>query len=196
MADKTAKNAQNTAKDKDEAAKKAKAQEAEEALEKEADDEDEDDAALDTKTPKEKGKATGKKTSKDDSDADADDEADSKKSGKNSKKKDGKGGKKGKKKKPNIFVRMGRGIKNFFRDTKGEMKRVVWPTGKQVRSNLLVVLVFVVFMAGIIFLMDLAFGWLFKLTMNLAEFINTMPDSSTSSSSLPVIASIVRSFLG
>ena len=31
-------------------------------------------------------------------------------------------------KKPNIFVRAGRGTKKFFRDTKGEIKKIVWPT--------------------------------------------------------------------
>ena len=89
------------------------------------------------------------------------------------------------KKKPNIFVRIGRGIVRFFKDTRGEMKRVVWPSGTQVRSNLLVVLVFVVFMAGLIFLLDLGFSWLFKLTMDLGDVIKTaMEDSAVSDSSV------------
>lgn len=63
------------------------------------------------------------------------------------------------KKKPNIFVRIGRGISRFFRDTKGEMKKVVWPSKKQVLNNFIVVLVFVVLCAVLIGLLDFVFTW-------------------------------------
>lgn len=42
-------------------------------------------------------------------------------------------------KKPGFFARISRS----FRDMKGEMKKVVWPTKKQVINNTLIVLAFV-----------------------------------------------------
>ena len=35
-------------------------------------------------------------------------------------------------KKPNIFVRAGKGSVKFIRDTKNEIKKIVWPTPKAV----------------------------------------------------------------
>ena len=35
-------------------------------------------------------------------------------------------------KKPNVFVRMGRSIKKFFKELRGESKKVVWPDRKTV----------------------------------------------------------------
>lgn len=71
------------------------------------------------------------------------------------------------KKKPNIFVRFGKWIARFFRDTKGEMKRVVWPTRKQVWNNFWVVIVFVLLCAVFIFLLDVVFNWLFNLLLQI-----------------------------
>ena len=71
------------------------------------------------------------------------------------------------KKKPNIFVRIGKGISRFFRDTKGEMKKVVWPSRKQVLNNFVIVAVFVVLCALFIFALDFVFNWLFGLILKL-----------------------------
>ena len=38
-------------------------------------------------------------------------------------------------KKPNIFVRMGTGLSRWFREMKSELKKVVWPSGKQLVNN-------------------------------------------------------------
>ncbi len=75
------------------------------------------------------------------------------------------------KKKANIFVRMGRGIVRFIRDTKGEMKKVVWPTKNQVLNNFIVVAVFVVLCAVLIFALDMLFAWLFSLVLQLGTAI-------------------------
>ena len=72
-------------------------------------------------------------------------------------------------KKENFFVRTGRRIARFFRDTRGEMKKVVWPSRKQVINNLIIVLVFVVVFAVFIFLLDLLFVWLMDLMLRLAD---------------------------
>ncbi|MEG1943311.1 MAG: preprotein translocase subunit SecE [Angelakisella sp.] len=59
-------------------------------------------------------------------------------------------------KKPGFFARISRS----FRDMKGEMKKVVWPTKKQVINNTLIVLAFVavsgVFVWGLDSILSLA----------------------------------------
>lgn len=71
------------------------------------------------------------------------------------------------KKKPNFFVRVGKAIGRFFRDTKGEMKKVVWPTRKQITNNFIVVMVFVLVCALFVFALDFAFNQLFSLMLKL-----------------------------
>ncbi len=70
-------------------------------------------------------------------------------------------------KKPNFFVRIARAISRFFRDTRGEMKKVVWPSRKQVTNNFIVVAVFVVACAVFIFALDFVFNSLFNLILQL-----------------------------
>ena len=47
-----------------------------------------------------------------------------------------------KQKKPNIFVRAGSAIARFFKDIVSELKKVTWPTKKQVIVGTLSVLAF------------------------------------------------------
>lgn len=98
-------------------------------------------------------------------------------------------------KKPNFLVRAGRGIVRFFRDTKGEMKKVVWPSKKQVRNNLVVVLVFVLLAALLIFVLDLAFSWGLKSALDLATKVGADPASSLPSTS-GAAAALVSAFTG
>jgi preprotein translocase subunit SecE len=56
-------------------------------------------------------------------------------------------------KKPNIFMRIGR----WFRDTRGELKRVVWPTRKQLANNTAIVLVAVIIVGIAMAGLDAAF---------------------------------------
>ena len=60
-------------------------------------------------------------------------------------------------KKPNVFAR----IKNWFIDMKAELKRVVWPSFKKIRTNTLIVLIFVLVIGAIIWILD----WLFRMGM-------------------------------
>lgn len=87
-------------------------------------------------------------------------------------------------KKPNFLVRFGRGVARFFRDTRGEMKKVVWPSKKQVLNNLAIVLAFVLLCAVIIFVLDIAFAWLFKASTTLAGNIGTEATSEVVSSAV------------
>ncbi len=56
-------------------------------------------------------------------------------------------------------------IKKFFKDLKSEVKKVVWPTKKQVINNTGVVLIAVVISALFIWGIDSAFYYLFKLIL-------------------------------
>lgn len=59
-----------------------------------------------------------------------------------------------KQKKPNIFVRIGSKIGGFFRGIAAELKKVTWPTRKQVIVNTLSVLAFCLVVGLVIFLCD------------------------------------------
>lgn len=50
------------------------------------------------------------------------------------------------------------GLIRFFREMNGEVKKLTWLTGKELFSHTLAVVVFVVAMAAIIYLLDLAFS--------------------------------------
>lgn len=74
-----------------------------------------------------------------------------------------------KEKKPNVFVRMGKGIKKFFKDFRGECKKIVWPDGKTVLKSSLVVVVSVVIIGAVIWLIDTGLSEAIKLLINLAS---------------------------
>ncbi|MBQ4240091.1 MAG: preprotein translocase subunit SecE [Oscillospiraceae bacterium] len=64
--------------------------------------------------------------------------------------------KKADKKKPGFFARIGK----YFRDSKGEFKKIVWPSRKQIWNNVAVVLVMVVIFAVATWGLDLLFAFL------------------------------------
>ena len=57
-------------------------------------------------------------------------------------------------KKKNIFARMWGGICRYFRELRSELKKVVWPTPKQVLKNALIVVGCVVVVGVFIWLFD------------------------------------------
>ncbi len=59
-----------------------------------------------------------------------------------------------KEKKPNIFVRAGKRIARWFREMKSELKKVVWPSRKQLINNTVVALVVMVVAAIVIWGFD------------------------------------------
>lgn len=63
------------------------------------------------------------------------------------------------KSKTSFFAKAGKS----FRDMKGEMKKVVWPTKKQTLNNTGIVLAFMAVMAVVIGLFDAGFGALIRL---------------------------------
>ena len=70
-------------------------------------------------------------------------------------------------KKKNWFARAWSGICRYFRELRSELKKVVWPTAKQVLKNTLVVAICVLIVGLFIFafdkLADLGIGELLKL---------------------------------
>lgn len=56
--------------------------------------------------------------------------------------------------------------KTFFKDFKAELKRVTWPTPKQVLNNTIGVVVIVIIVAIIVFALDLAFESVNKYGIN------------------------------
>ena len=68
-----------------------------------------------------------------------------------------------KQKKPSIFAHIGKWLK----DMKSELKKVVWPSGKQLVNNTVVVLVAVLIVGIIVCLFDLGAGELIGLLRKL-----------------------------
>lgn len=60
--------------------------------------------------------------------------------------------------KGNFFVRTGRRLKRFFRETKSELKKVVYPTPKQMVNNTLVVLLCVLVVGIFVWVLDAVGG--------------------------------------
>ncbi len=66
-------------------------------------------------------------------------------------------------KKVGRFARM----KKWFREMRSELKKVVWPTGKQLVNNTLIVLVCVVIVGVVVGLFDYGAGYLLHLFLDL-----------------------------
>lgn len=76
-------------------------------------------------------------------------------------------------KKANIFVRMGKAIAKFFKDEKGECKKIVWPDRKTVLKSTAVVFVVVAILAVILWLVDTGLSEGVKALINLAEKVGS-----------------------
>ena len=63
-------------------------------------------------------------------------------------------------KKANIFVRAAKRIGSYFRELKSELKKVTWPTAKQVRNNTGIVLTAIIMIGVFVALLDFGFQFL------------------------------------
>ncbi len=75
-------------------------------------------------------------------------------------------------KKPGFVARAKNAVKNFvagvakfFRDTRSELKKVVWPSREDTKKNTIVVLVVVVIAAVVLFVLDAVFGGILGLVI-------------------------------
>lgn len=66
------------------------------------------------------------------------------------------------------LARMADGIRNYFRETIGELRKVNWPTWKEAKNLTTVVLVVLVIMSSILGFLDILFSRLFDLILKLA----------------------------
>ena len=72
-----------------------------------------------------------------------------------------------KEKKPNFFKKVGNAVAGFFKGIVSEIKKVTWPTKKQVVSNTLSVLTFCLVVGVIIWLSDFGLDALMSLISRL-----------------------------
>lgn len=98
-----------------------------------------------------------------------------------------------KEKKPNVFVRMGKSIKKFFKDLRGECKKVVWPDAKTVLKSTGVVLASVAVLGVIIWGIDTGLSELIKLLLNTASNASATTETTTAAN---VTGSIISGFFG
>ena len=71
-----------------------------------------------------------------------------------------------KKKKTSFFGKVKnffKGIAKYFKDTKSELKKVVWPSRQDVKVKTITVIVVVLIAAVVLVLLDLAFGGIIHL---------------------------------
>ncbi len=59
------------------------------------------------------------------------------------------------KKQGNFFERAWKAIKSFFKNSKGDLKKITWPTGKEVVKGTVVTIVCIAIIGVIVFLIDL-----------------------------------------
>ena len=59
----------------------------------------------------------------------------------------------------NFFGRIGR----FLKETRSELKKVVWPSKKQTKNNTIVVIVVIIIAALVLIALDFAFGEIMSL---------------------------------
>lgn len=71
-------------------------------------------------------------------------------------------------KKPNALKKVGSGIAKFFRDTRLEIQKIVWPTPKKTFVNMGYVLAAMLIVGVFVFALDFGLQQLFGLVMDVA----------------------------
>ena len=85
----------------------------------------------------------------------------------------------------NIFVRFGKGFKKFWKDFRGEIKKITWPDRMTVLKNTGVVLVAVAAVCVVIFAIDQGLSFLVELLVKLAK--NTGANAETAAAIMNLI---------
>lgn len=73
------------------------------------------------------------------------------------------------KKKGNPFKKAGKAVKEFFKNFKGECKKITWPSGKTVLNSSLVVIVVVAIVGAVIFGIDTGISAIIDALVSLAS---------------------------
>ena len=98
------------------------------------------------------------------------------------------------KKEGNVFSRAWKAIKKFFKDVRGECKKVVWPDAKTVLKSTGIVLLCVAVLGVIIWLIDTGLSEVVKLLVNAAK--NASSDAETTTEAAAAVAGAIHGFLG
>ncbi|MDR0406043.1 MAG: preprotein translocase subunit SecE [Clostridiales bacterium] len=61
------------------------------------------------------------------------------------------------------------GIVTYFKEVRAELKKVVWPTLKQIQNNTVIVIICLVFVGAVIWVLDLGFKTTLGKAVDLAE---------------------------
>jgi len=69
---------------------------------------------------------------------------------------------------PNIFQRAGEGIKHYFNETVGELRKVSWPTRKEAWSLTVIVLIVTGVMSAVLGSFDYIFSKIFEFVLQLS----------------------------
>lgn len=101
-----------------------------------------------------------------------------------------------KKKEGNVFSRAWKAIKKFFKDVRGECKKVVWPDAKTVIKSTGVVLLCVAVLGLIIWLIDTGLSEVVKLIINAAKNASESGDAETTTEAVAAVAGMIHGFLG
>ena len=88
-------------------------------------------------------------------------------------------------KKGNIFKRMGKAIAGFFKDFKGEMKKITWPGAKMVLKSTLVVIVAIAIIGVVVFAIDLGLSKGVNGIKGLGEKYQTSQSAETETTTAP-----------
>ena len=91
----------------------------------------------------------------------------------------------------NILSRIGRRIKKFLKDEKGECKKVVWPSAKTVVKSSLVVLAVVAVTTIVIYAFDQGLSALIQLLVGLAK-----GSSDTAEEAEEAVSGMIHAFFG
>ena len=87
------------------------------------------------------------------------------------------------KKDGSAFSRAGKTVKKFFKDFTGTCKKIVWPSGKQVVKNSLVVLATIIVIGAVVALIDFGLTKIFDLgeqgVVSLAEYVGDKDATDT-----------------
>ena len=99
-------------------------------------------------------------------------------------------------KKPNIFVRAGKAIARFFKDFRGEIKKITWPDAKTVlKSTGVVIAVILIFGIGI-WIVDFGLSQGLSLIEGLAQDPTTTAAAAESTSGVTNAAAGVIQLFG
>ena len=80
-------------------------------------------------------------------------------------------------------------VLNFFKDVKSELKKVTWPSFKQVRNNTLIVIVSVLIIGAFIWILDALFGFAWKKVIDIqkpAEQVEQTTTTEGTTSEIPL----------